>query len=318
MSSPAHQVRSLHVVVTCSNRKRDPIAASLRLGSIRETRPGQRFKIWTQRLAARPQPMRAAIDLYAGEHWQVARTLPASSKVPVTLWVCSAGYGLIPASLPIHPYAATFAAGEADSVGPGKSAVGDWWQRHATWSPSRNQPRSIAELVTSHPEATMIAVLSEAYQRACAQDLRTAAASIGESGRLAVIGPPCGIPELADLIVPITAALQPRLGGSLQALNVRAAAALLTITTQAGNPPNHRQLVEAASRLTPATTRRQPAGAKLDDAAVVAFIQAELRTEPASATVLLRRLRASGRSCEQGRFGDLYTQVCGKAGRRGR
>jgi hypothetical protein len=317
MSRPAQHVRPLHVVVTCSNRKRDPIATGLRLGSIRETRPGQRFKIWTQRLAAMPQPTRAAIDMYAGEHWQVARSLPAGSKVPVTLWVCSAGYGLIPASLPIHPYAATFAAGEPDSVGAERAAVGDWWQRHTTWSPSGNQPRSITQLVKANPEAITLAVLSEAYQRACARDLQTAAEAAA-TDQLAVIGPPGAIPELADLIVPITAALQPRLGGSLQALNIRAAAALLAMSNQASSSPTHSRLIEAASDLTPTTTARRTAGTKLDDAAVIAFIRSELRAEPASATVLLRRLRASGRSCEQGRFGALYAQVSGKADRRGR
>jgi len=317
MSPQVHHVRPLHVVVTCSNRKRDPIAAALRLGSIREARPGHRFKLWTQRLAAMPQPTRAAIDMYAGEHWQVACSLPASSKVPITLWVCSAGYGLIPASLPIHPYAATFAGGEPDSVGAEKTAVGDWWQRHATWSPSDSQPRSIAELIKANPNATTLAVLSEAYQRACAQDLRDAAESAGPE-HLAVIGPPGAIPELTDLIVPITAALQPQLGGSLQALNVRAAAELLAITTQTGSSPTRSQLIEATAGLTPATRVRRIAGTKLDDAAVLMFIRSELRAGPASATVLLRRLRAGGRSCEQSRFGALYGQVSGKADRRGR
>ena len=46
-----------------------------------------------------------------------ARSSAASWGTRRRLWVCSAGYGLIPCRRPLHPYAATFASGSPDSVG---------------------------------------------------------------------------------------------------------------------------------------------------------------------------------------------------------
>ena len=68
----------------------------------------------------------AAVELYAGEHWSVARKFPALHRPGevIRLWACSAGYGLIPAEAPIMPYHATLTPGQADSV-PGAAA--SWW-----------------------------------------------------------------------------------------------------------------------------------------------------------------------------------------------
>src|SRR5439155_924306 len=74
-----------------------------------------------------------ALDLYGGEHWQVARSLPAHGVEggrEVKLWVSSAGYGLVPAEAPLRPYAATFSSAQADSVlrpGAPMSDLTVWW-----------------------------------------------------------------------------------------------------------------------------------------------------------------------------------------------
>ena len=80
-------------------------------------------------------PTTPAIDLYAGEHWDVARRLAnlSDADTSVELWVCSAGYGLIPASAPSAPYAATFTPGNADSVPDGAEGASAWWNALASW-----------------------------------------------------------------------------------------------------------------------------------------------------------------------------------------
>ena len=219
----------LHIVVTCTNRKRQVVPTELRLGQLSHRTPAARFAAWTARLGDDAHPRYPALDLYAGEHWQIARTLTAETPVGrnAVLWVASAGYGLIPADAAICAYGATFSAPADDTVGATLDEVASWWQRLGDWpGPAPDRPRTFAEMARRSPNGKIIAVLSEAYQRACCDDL-IAAAGILEPEALSVIGPPDARPELADVLVPITATLRHTVGGSLQALNVRAAKHLL-------------------------------------------------------------------------------------------
>jgi hypothetical protein len=295
----------LHIVVTCTNRKRHPVPPQLRLGDLSHRRPAARFAAWTARLDGRAHPRYPAVDLYAGEHWQTARTLttdPPSAKKAM-LWVASAGYGLIPADTAICAYAATFSAATRDAVGATIAEVADWWQRLGEWpGPAPDRPRTFTDLARRSPDATIIAVLSEAYQRACGDDL-LAAAAILEPDALSVVGPPDAHSRLADVLVPVTAALRHTVGGSLQALNVRVARHLL----EHGAGSHRAALREAASAAIPANPPApRAAGQRMSDAEVRAYIQGQPHI---TATQLLRQLRESGRSCEQGRFGRLHTEV---------
>ncbi|NBE85430.1 hypothetical protein GVV04_31680 [Micromonospora sp. NEAU-HG-1] len=201
-------------------------------------------------------------------------------------------------------YAATFSAPAADAVGPTVSEVSDWWRRLGDWvGPAAGQPRTFQQLVASDKSATVIAVLSEAYQRACAQDL-LAAARLLDRDTLSVIGPSAAHAPLADILVPVTAKLRHTVGGSLQALNVRAARYLL----EHGDGTRRAQLRTAAVAAAPVNPPPARAvGQKMSDAEVADYIRGHAHT---SATHLLRQLRATGRSCEQHRFADLHRDVC--------
>ena len=72
----------------------------------------ERCRMWTTRLEDDTVAPIAAHDLYCGDHWAVAKGLAAGAQSRrVELWVASAGYGLVPASAPLKPYAATFTPG---------------------------------------------------------------------------------------------------------------------------------------------------------------------------------------------------------------
>jgi hypothetical protein len=251
-----------------------------------------------------------ARDMYGGEHWQVASTLLTVSGRQGSLWVCSAGYGLIDAHTSIRPYAATFAAGAADSVGGSRSEVQDWWQRLMAWPGlTPNQPRSFADLARSDSQATIVAVLSEAYLRACANDLRDAAGQLANDESFAIIGPPCRDVNLDDLVISVTAPFRPVVGGSLQALNARAAAYVLAANSASGSRLYRAQLrclIDRATRDAPPDPNRRRGGQRLTDCEVRNFILDHVDAEPTSATRLLRLLRQSGRSCEQSRFKQLF------------
>ncbi|TMQ95300.1 hypothetical protein ETD83_22685 [Actinomadura soli] len=255
--------------------------------------------------------------MYAGEHWQAAKTL--SATVPgSTLWVCSAGYGLIPVEARIASYAATFALGQEDSAATDVEGMRQWWMGLAAWAgPQPGQPRSFTELAKQYADSVIVAVLSEAYLRACSDDLREAASLLSDSGNLSIIGPAGKCREVDDLIVPVTAALRPAVGGSLLSLNVRAAANVLASARDRGAPfsrSNLAGLMAQATATAPQEKGRRPPGTRLTDDEVRSYIRSSLELGPASATRLLRQLRASGQSCEQARFKALFDEVSSSGG----
>lgn len=138
---------AIRVVVTCANRKRQTVPEHFRLQNLNAAAPDERCAAWLKRLAA-GSPTTTAKDMYAGEHWQVARNLPEAVGASADLWVSSAGYGLISAAAPIHAYAATFASGQPDSVATTSDAARRWWLDLSKWEdpapvnrgPSRHWP----------------------------------------------------------------------------------------------------------------------------------------------------------------------------------
>ncbi|RGA04363.1 hypothetical protein DI270_014525 [Microbispora triticiradicis] len=253
--------------------------------------------------------------MYAGEHWQIARTLVEVVGASASLWVASAGYGLISADVPIHAYAATFAAGQPDSVAVDSAGARTWWHELSCWpGPQEGAPRSLAELAERDPDATIIAVLSDAYLRACVIDIRRAISRLADPENLSVFGPPGSVTGIEEHMVPVTAALRPLVGGSLQALNVRAARYVLGVAREAGSPLRRSLLAKLAADAAvaaPADSGRRGPGIRMSDAEVREFIRGHLGPG-ASATRLLRKLRDTGRSCEQARFRDLFITVVGE------
>jgi hypothetical protein len=305
----SRQPTAVHVVVTCSNRKSLSIPTCLRLGQAIGRSAVERARRWTNRLASNGDESRvaAAIDVYAGEHWSVARRFPALHRAgeEIRLWVCSAGYGLIPAEARIKPYYATFTPGKTDSV-PGAAA--SWWSLLSEWhGPTPEHPRSIRALVAAEPYAMFMFVLSESYLRACGPDVATASEYIADLDRLFIVSAgarPRG--DLAAFMVPADARLQARFGGTLRALNARIGAHLLSTRIRSKN--------EAAGHLTRLLAEQPPVPhydrKKQSDREILDIIAERLAEAPAmSANRLLREFREAGLACEQHRFARLYCSV---------
>jgi hypothetical protein len=296
---------AVHVIVTCANRKNRPIPADLQLGNVGGRSPGECARRWIKRLAKGTlSPHVAAADLYAGEHWSVARRFPELGLTgeTVRLWACSAGYGLIPASAPVMPYHATLTPGQADSV-PGSSAA--WWSELSQWTgPEPFHPRSIQALVTEDPSAVFLLVLSRNYLHACGPDVAAARARIAGSGQLLIVSTgtrPQG--DLADLMIPADARLQARFGGTRRALNARIGGYLLS--------EGIRDAAEATERMRCLLADQPPVPRynrlRQSDQELLDRIAERLGHEPgASANRLLREFRDAGLACEQHRFSRLF------------
>lgn len=302
------QAPTVHVIVTCSNRKSRSIPTRLQLGQVPGRSAAQRARRWITRLAQTScAPQVAALDLYAGEHWSVAREFPALHQPgeEIRLWACSAGYGLIPTEALIMPYHATLTPGQADSV-PGIAA--SWWSALSEWQgPTQHRPRSIRALVAADPAAVFMFVLSKSYLRACGADIAAACAYISDLDRLFIVSAgarPQG--DLAPYMVPADARLQAHLGGTRRALNARIGVHLLS----AGVRSKH----EAAGRLARLLAEQPPIPRynrkKQSDREILDIIAERLAHAPTtSANRMLREFRDAGLACEQHRFSQLYRTV---------
>lgn len=300
--------KRLHIVVTCANRKREAVPSRLQLRRVTGVRTTTRLTSWTERLSDAEINTVSAEDLYAGEHWDVARSLPtcASGFGRVTLWVASAGWGLIRASAKIRPYSATFAGGHPDSVPDGRWGAMEWWDAVATWSgPETGAPRSLSALVAEHPQDRMLLVLSQPYFAACAEDLADAI-DASSDGQISIVAAGVTDPDFATWRLPANARLQQRFGGSRGSLNARIAAHLLRaglIDHEAMR--RHLQRVLAKAPAMPVYARR-----RLTDDQVRTYIrQQRKRDVTLSRSRLLADLRDAGMACEQQRFADLFADA---------
>jgi hypothetical protein len=103
--------------------------------------------------------------------------------------------------------------------------------------------------------------------------------------------------------------LQRRLGGARISLHARVARLLLELVPECGwhinsLRPRYQQLLSAVSEV---HVNQRP---RMTDQQVRQFVSEELAKDPKlTGTRLLRRLRESGRACEQNRFKALFAEV---------
>jgi hypothetical protein len=259
-----------------------------------------------QRLTTSDVDTVRAVDLYAGEHWDIARALPrlATAFVRPTLWVASAGWGLIPIDAPIRPYSATFSTRHPDSVSDNSQGAQDWWSAIAAWQgPTPGAPRSLTTLVTDHPRDRVLLALSQPYFTACGNDLHDAITTANDSMISIIAAGVTPQPAFQAWQLPADARLQHHVGGTRGSLNVRIAADLLTtgLTDHDAMSRHLRHRLTAAPDL-PIYQRR-----RLLDDEVIRFIRTRREADAnVSRTSLLRELRDGGNACEQARFADLF------------
>ncbi|HYH79469.1 MAG TPA: hypothetical protein VEX86_06720 [Longimicrobium sp.] len=309
------ELAPLHVLVTCTKGKTAAPASGLQLAQVAESTPEARAEQWIERLVQSLPGTVALRDLYAGDHWQVALSLLNGSTASgrgVTLWVCSAGYGLLPLDCAVAPYSATFSSGHRDSV----YRAGDrlsraetfrrWWSALAGWEgPREGAPRTVRDLASRAPGAAIVVVASEPYLRACAGDLVAAAGVLDRPSALSVVSAGARVRDLERHLLRFGKELRARVGGGDMSLNPRVARDLLR---HAEEPT-----VEEFSRLLDEWRRDATRPAALcrptqTDAEVLAFVHAELdRDAGATWSALLRKLRdQKGLACEQKRFRRVY------------
>lgn len=313
--------RALHIIASCTDRKRLPVPDELRLRGVPTGSASDRAGRWWQRLSRHRSATLRASDLYVGDHWAIIKALPDVARAAgfrSFLWVASAGYGLVPGNALLRSYSATFAPGHPDSVAASKNGTAgsrltrQWWTRLADMpSPLEGVPRTVADIVGDNPHAYVLLVASPNYISAMEDDLFAAIQASRESDRFIIVsargrfaaGP------LGAHLIPSEARLQIRLGGARPSLHARVARKILeecrTWELSAERLARRYQRILARSPDLPRFDRE-----RMTDEEVERFIRAEARRSPeVSCTRLLRALRDRGCACEQSRFKALFCQV---------
>ena len=307
--------RAVNLVVSCTNRKRFEPASGLAAHRLVGADVPARLRTWKERLSAVSEARHPAEDLYMGEHWSVVRDTVSAARTrgwDVRLWICSAGYGLIRPSALIHSYQVTFASGTRDSVTAREThAAQKWWKGVCSYSipGEKGVPRSLTALAQKYPRTPMVVALSAHYLNAVEKDLVTVLTYSYFRRHLAIIS--CGTKgdasQWQENLLPCDGSVSASLGGTLTSLNARVARFLFESPALADPAVDYwAGLVRSLERRTVQRPPRKPQS----DAAVMRFIRDALRQTPsASRSKLLQKLRATGRACEQRRFGELYMKL---------
>jgi hypothetical protein len=170
--------------------------------------------------------------------------------------------------------------------------------------------RSLAAVIRSDPQASLLVAGSPSYIHAMAADLEHAARTMVDPQRLVIVSS-----QLVDSssferhLVRTTAAVQGRVGGSLGSLHVRVARELLRHGPSAPLSGEAAQVWYARLAEEDSVPKR-PAGTRMTDHDVRQFIVDALTHDPkVRRTVVLQQLRQTGRACEQKRFARLFEEV---------
>lgn len=310
----------INVIVTCTKRKSVEIPDRLKFRRVRKSPIAMKAELWQERLESARVDSVPVRDIYAGDHWSIARSIENVSSyrgAKVQVWVASAGYGLVALDNPIKPYSATFSCDHPDSIGT--KTTGDdrttnyrsWWELMANWDGAvRCRPRTITEIAANSPNAPLLVVASDNYLIAIEGDLQNAVGELRDPDLLSIFSAGCkSLNGLDEHLIPYDARLQHVVGGALRSLNMRVARKAIAESRR--SLPTLPVLQRKFRRL----VREQPDLERIErepmtDAAVKRFILQELRKQSdACHTPLLRKLRDSGQACEQKRFAGLYREV---------
>ena len=338
----------IHIIVNCANRKR--VTPKAELSSIPQNALEERVVAWWEKLnnTSDLSPQNGnlflkndgkvkANNLYVGSYWAIIRSLPEVAEMSgfnSSLWIISAGYGLISSDDQIHSYSATFASGNENSVVSGEyNAINrnqflkQWWEQISNFPLQNNSnPRKISQLLQNHASDYFLIVSSADYLTAVAEDLSKGIDNLTSPNSILIITSKSFSDErLQNNIIPADARLQchsncaEKCEKHLVPLGVRGtigaslAFAIIKKTQEVGfNAQVIKQFVEKRIKETPDIVSFDRT--RLDDDEIRKFISQELKASPsASCTFLLRRMRNEGWACEQKRFKSIYWAVKGSA-----
>jgi len=289
----------INLITSCTDRKSLDVLYTV--GSITETSTERRMKHWVGMLRGAAE-RRSAIDLYQGEHWKIARRIYTSGRA--SLWVASAGYGLVHSETQLAGYSATFTHPSPDDV---TGQMGTSEERRKWWNLLRQNCENAAprmrEIGSSGP---IMLAASAGYIDAMNDEIIDAISN----GVEVVIVTSNGLDDrLQSRQVLVEGRFRNVLGGSMQALNVRVAEHIINSLDgmQVSLESARAVVADLASKSPPL---KKYSRRTMSDEEVRSFVAEELKSNTrVSKSALLRKLRDQGYACEQTRFSALFSEV---------
>jgi hypothetical protein len=310
---------TLHIIASCTERKRLPVPDGLQLRRMRHN--GMKAaKRWLQVLSSYRGERLPAMTLYAGDHWKTATTLPQiASKAGFApkMWVTSAGVGLMPVDAPLAPYSATFSSGHPDSVEnldkkqDRNKVLQEWWRALTNEPVTSARSNSLTGLVRMDSGAYVMIICSPSYLNAMEVDLLEAVSLLKSTEQLVIVTSKSLLMagELGRHIVVSSTRLRAVVGGGCNGLHARTAKFLLKQSPPSSFSASHfnELLRKHAACAEPTHERiRKPQ----TDSQVARIIKKYLeQSMNMSFTVALRRFRSAGYACEYHRFQQLFSVV---------
>lgn len=318
------------IVTTCSASKARAQRGTVDLKDVpADLPPLGRAKTWIERLERTPILPIPAENLYQGPHWkqsvQAYENVRKYSKA--SLWVLSAGYGLVEANrnVRLKPYQATFSvegtfSDSSNTVSPMGLPLNakteyerEWWRVLSDWqAPFGQSPRSLSRLVTEQEVDAILVIASKNYLRVIEDELKDAAARLSQPDRLIIISAGASNQlrqSLSGHMVQFDKRLAKKLGGALGSLNARTAAWLVDqLTFEKFTHSNAQRILDQTLAEIPHEIRALRTPMSAED------VRQYLRTQPdileASATRLLWRFRREDlNSFEEKHFKSLVAEI---------
>ena len=307
-------MQKLHVVLSCTARKRASEPGYPRLRSVGRAPVADRVEQWAALVSTAPRRY-AAADLYAGEYWQIGLGLAsrAESAGPIRVSVVSAGLGLVGVRDRVPMYSATLAGRHPDSVlaASGSAAHSQvrrqWWDglTHAAVL-GHHRPLRLVDLAEHETNASVMVCIGRSYLDAVAVDLAALVERLGDPERVMVFASGRPLAGLEGCWITVPGSLRLTLGGSRSSTSPRAAMAVLAeLGTSPPTAEKARTIVDtlaATAGELPSFDRRR----QCDDAILEWILDYLAEAPNGSRTAALRRFRDEGNACEQARFGRLF------------
>ena len=305
---------SLVLVSHAPASTRLPGTTATRIQNLPDGSPAGRLDLWRKRLAAARSPL-TALDAYSGDAWsQIKAGHAACPAASTSLWVASAGLGLVPSGHTIPNYAASFADGHPDCPGKDTGSLQRWWEALCQANAREHGlPQGIAGLVRANPAATFLIVLSADSLAALHADLWEAREAATDPDRFLILagGPPACL-GLGPSLLRVDTRFERLLGGPRHTVAPRmfrhllAEFALDELRASVLQP----WLKEMSWRLPKPEPRAKPvARRKISTLELDNFLRAELSANPhLKPATLSRKLKDAGKTCDGKLFQQFYNR----------
>ena len=288
------------LITTCTDRKTLVPPRTLQARHL----PGRTVQIrsteWIDRISRTGTLKVPAFNLYAGEHWSLAKDCAPHVD---GIHVVSTGYGLISSESMVSSYGATFTPGQVDSIGQDLRDSQEWWSYINEWSGPSNRRPTISRLAK---KSTILIAASATYLNVIRPELENT-----DPSSVLIISGGSSPSVLPDHRIVVSERLLTSLGGSMVSLNIRVAQFLLSEAPKSGLNRKwvEKKILELDSR---SVDRVKYQRTRLTDKQVVTEIRKMLRFDPSITISRAHRdLRDRGLACEQTRFRDLFREYVG-------